>query len=107
MLYDTRWDQNKETTPVKHDPLSLASLIAWLETMPPERKYCWFGKEPCLIEQFANYHCLSKHELYSIFDINGRNLYDRLTTKSAIAESLPHTFGAALTRARAIMEQGT
>lgn len=103
MLYDARWDQNAET---KVNPLSLSSLIAWLETMPPERKYCWFSKEPCLIEQFANYHCLSKHELYSIFDINGRNLYNRLTTKSAIAASLPHTFGDALTRARAITEQG-
>lgn len=97
MLYDPKWEKN-----VKAEP-SLIGLIAWLETQDPATEYQWSGLcTPCLIEQYVASIGLSKHDLYCVVDDRGHNLYDRLSLRNGgIAVETPHTFGAALERARA------
>lgn len=102
MLYDTRWDQNTETKVMKNEPLSLASLIAWLETMPLEQKYNYADcKGNCLIGQYLT---SIGSDMKSYWIMSTVTLYRG--SPGYVAATLPHTFGAALTRARAIMEQG-
>jgi hypothetical protein len=36
MLYDPKWEKTQET---KVDPISIAALIAWMETQNPEQNY--------------------------------------------------------------------
>ena len=107
MLYSPTW--TKET---KADVFTLASLIAWLETMPPNGEYDFYCKTGnCLLDQylashglpgfgsgchvgFRNYHrlaILNSDDVVSDIAINVG--YD-------IANSVPMTFGAALARAR-------
>ena len=47
MLYDKRWDAKTKT-----DPLSLDSLIAWLEKQPADAKYCYSDTGACLLAQY-------------------------------------------------------
>lgn len=77
------------------DPFSLENLIAWLETKPRDEAYNWYSCRDCLAAQWIesvtgqvrfDFHRVVPHYL----EIAG---YGR------------HTFGAALTRARAIREQ--
>lgn len=93
MLYDPKWEQKTKKP-------SLAGMVAWLETQDPQKAYMWYGCEPCLIEQYCYSLGLSKADIYG----QGRpNLYDRLVTNQCIARGEPHTFGAALERARKAM----
>jgi hypothetical protein len=47
MLYDPKWE-----APTKADPLSLDSLIAWLETQPRDKAYCYDDTGHCLLAQY-------------------------------------------------------
>ena len=117
MLYSPAW------TKAKADVFTLASLIAWLETMPPNGEYDFYCKTgKCLLDQylashglpglasgydhvgFRNYHRLacillnsddvvSDNNVVSVSDIANNVVSD-------IANSVPMTFGAALARAR-------
>lgn len=92
MLYDPKWDR-----PV--DVMSLQTLIAWLETKPPEEAYdymCTNGS--CFYSQYLTAHGVSwkgSHEWFQ-WHTNGR-------VHIAVCE--PWTFGAALTRARAMLAE--
>ena len=77
---------------------SLAGLVAWLETKDPNETYQW---ETC------QGHCLIGQYLHSVgiewqwMVTHNPGLYHELTP-NALAGRLPHTFGAALERARAL-----
>ena len=90
MLYDPKWE-------VKADPLSLESLIAWLETQPPETEYEWTDCHGgCLIGRYFAAMGI-KGPLYSeVFDEGWK--YARVCSDL----SGPTTYGAALKRARAL-----
>ncbi len=45
MLYDPKWE-------VKADPLSIESLIAWLEQQPPSQEYAYYCGGTCLLAQY-------------------------------------------------------
>lgn len=47
MLYDKRWDAK-----TKADPLSLESLIAWLEKQPATKRYHYADSSGCALHQY-------------------------------------------------------
>jgi len=106
MLYDQRWDAK-----TKADPFSLESLIAWLEKQPADGVYCYADTGHCLISQHfkaagfgpriavgVGSFCTAplRSERWSR-DNNYPSAFDD------IAVARPRTFGAALTRARAVL----
>lgn len=50
MLYDKRWDKQIETKP---EPLSLAGLVAWLETQNPMTTYRYTNIDDCLVIRYV------------------------------------------------------
>ena len=87
MLYDPNWQKPKVA-----DVFSLDSLIAWLETMPADISYKWdCVRGGCLIGIYADAAGINFHDCHSAIFDRGQ-LY--------IAGHEPHTFGAALARAR-------
>jgi hypothetical protein len=94
MLYDPRWEAK-----TKANPLSLENLIAWLEMMPADVEYDFHNcKGACLLGLFMafngrawdnQFYCELHDTKYSGVKLG------------AIAAARPHTFGAALARARA------
>ena len=83
MLYDPKWNQE-----AKAEPLSLESLIAWLEKQSADTEYDSGNPHKCL---FAQYLGRTAPALLSVE-------YGRDATDIAYGE--PNTFGAALERAR-------
>jgi hypothetical protein len=93
MLYDKRWDK----TEVKADPFSLESLIAWLEKQPTNVAYDWDDCDGgCLIGLYGN--AIGIGERWKQFH---SNLFE--SDRLYIASRAPHTFGAALDRARKVL----
>lgn len=96
MLYDPKWEQ-------RTDPLSLTSLIAWLETQPADEVYDYTCDEACLL---ARYFTASGFENVLVgaaslsygpnwsTDIPLPRGWDYLTWER------PRNYGAALQRAR-------
>ena len=112
MLYDKRWDKPE----VKADPFSLDSLIAWLEKQPGDETYCYIESGECLLTQYFtasgynNVYMFTTGFWHGQDQIPGHAGRDeaiemgRYTPLPAgfdrIAHARPHTFGAALVRAR-------
>lgn len=89
----------RATTP---DPLSLDAFIGWLEKQPGEQEYDWSDcTGGCLFAQYALAHG---------FGSNGADAYSSYISATGgnfepfngVALETPHTFGAALERARAL-----
>lgn len=101
MLYNPKWAP-VETNP---DVFSLDDLIAWLETMPANKVYCYLDHGHCLIGQyvtargFANPHVYS--DGYFKHGPKQENRLDYPTIFNCIALGNNRTFGGALKRARA------
>lgn len=98
MLYDPKWDKQAET---KADPASLHTLIAWLETKPPEEAYSYWQPKTCLLAQYLHAlgeprYDLSSAEARAFFGDDGR-----IVCGSELQRDW--TFGAALERARAAL----
>jgi hypothetical protein len=100
MLYDKRWDK----TDTKTDPLSLGSLIAWLETKSPTQHYDYRNCDgECLYGQYMASHGIAWQESGATGNLDApkkRSDFCCLVYHE-IARPLPWTFGAALERARA------
>lgn len=97
MLYDKRWDKQLEIRP---DPLSLAGLIAWLETQPADKKYNWSDCEGgCLIDQYGT---AVGHLHIGASGIKLHKIFGKGDGYGKVCSNLsePTTFGAALERAR-------
>jgi hypothetical protein len=87
MLYDPKWQKPADT---------IEGLITWLEKQPPEGTYKWHDcKGACLIGLYGKAMGMGAawHDLHLQLFKAGK-LY--------IASRTPHTFGAALNRARDI-----
>lgn len=92
----------------KPDVFSLEGLIAWLEKQNPELAYCYFKTGGCLL-----YTYLADHRV-PVRSVGGDYWRDRDWKEhpfpeafAKIAAKRPHTFGAALSRARtALGEKG-
>lgn len=102
MLYDKRWEKPE----IKADPLSLESMIVWLEGMPADDPYDYDncgGK--CLYGLYMAAHGVAweKSGACSSFD-SGKERADFCAyVYVSVAANSPWTFGAALTRARAAL----
>lgn len=88
MLYNKNWD---------HKIGSIDSLIAWLETKPPSRHYCWWdGDGNCLIAQYVREKTGCRRKEWVTY-----YGYVHFNIRHQVAGEMPYTFGAALKRARA------
>lgn len=89
---------------VKADPISLESLIAWLETQNPKARYVFMDcSGGCLLDLY-------------LFEVTGWKtnpitLHEKACggggNYETIAATYPQTFGAALTRARTLSHNPT
>lgn len=99
MLYDKRWDK----TETKPDAFSLASLIAWLETMPADDAYRSWDLDNCLLGQWSRSAGLNEIEVRNnSYHLGIRSPFAAIASIDGPATE-PHTFGAALKRARAAL----
>lgn len=97
MLYDPKWE-------VKTDPFSLESLITWLEKQPGEKAYCFFANGGCMLHQYFEAMKLDIVWVGGLTyetDSGRRDLIPNGLDDIAAIE--PHTFGAALNRARSML----
>lgn len=100
MLYDPKWEV--ETKP---DVFSLDGLIAWLENQPADQKYDYVCNGECLLALYfihAGYENISMGIIefdYGKYWENKKCLPEHFNN---ISIERPHTFGAALERARAV-----
>ncbi|HEV8263243.1 MAG TPA: hypothetical protein VGQ19_21095 [Burkholderiales bacterium] len=94
MLYDKRWD-------IKADPFSLTSLIAWLERQPAGGAYNYVCNGHCLLAQYLKACGFQGVYLTSRQATAKGKTIDIPLTFDQIAVEKPHTYGAALERARA------
>lgn len=102
MLYDPKWE-------VKADPFSLESLIAWLEMQPGDKTYCYMDTGGCLLHQYLNAVGVGVGSMggtvYSLSSDPETDITLPMPLRR-VARTTPHTFGAALTRARAAFSAG-
>lgn len=92
MLFDPKWQ-------VKADPLTLQSLIAWLETKPPDEIYCYVDQGRSLAAQY-NIEIGRKYAVYSLFDPPETDETKFDYALEWISCDGRQTFGATLSRAR-------
>lgn len=97
MLFDPKWDAK-----TKADPFSLHTLIAWLEQQNLCRVYCYTDHGKCLLSQYFAACGFKQVMVYSAgcFEHDGRETVYPIEFDD-IAVASPHTFRAALARARA------
>lgn len=98
MLYDKKWDKHQ-------DPFSLNSLINWLEIKPVNEAYDYTSCCKCLLAQYFTDMGFENAHLNSLYvnhtEAKGTLLPDGF---NAIAQELPHTYGAALSRANSLQK---
>jgi hypothetical protein len=97
MLYDPKWE-------VKANPISLESLVAWLEKRPADGTYDECNHTGCMIAQWLYHVDPASRPGFGhsfMYVVNGRNTDFRKF--SEIVFRGERTFGAALDRARAAL----
>lgn len=87
MLYDPKWSKP-----------SLSGFIAWLEQQNPKARYDYRPAGNCAIGKYFKHLGTTYHK--EVFEMI-RELYD---WNQHITHPKPHTFGAALSRARAALK---
>ena len=103
MLFNPKWNKKSK---VKTDPMKLESLIAWLETMPPEQAYNYLDVNNCLMCQYfsakgyRNVFVVPSHFAY----YKSRGIEEYPSIFDAIARDGAHYMGAALGRARKALD---
>jgi hypothetical protein len=73
--------------------LTVEALVTWLRTQPAEDTYIWQDPAFCMMARYSSEHGSSW----------GAYSYSKMPYYHAIAETKPHTFGAALKRAEALL----
>lgn len=105
MLYDPKWEKK-----TKADPFTLESLIAWLEKQPRDTVYCYSKSRECLLTAYFTACGFKK------VGVNPYNFHHNDGTGQVNIKLPDHfdniaygrdgqsscTFGAALSRARAL-----
>lgn len=104
MLFNTAWNKTPEVQP-QSDILSTARLIAWLKKQPADAAYNYDNPSKCLLAQYFNQSghpevVLGNHYIHYF---NGGTTVALPQAFYAAATYLPHTFGAALRRAKAYL----
>ncbi len=93
MLYDPKWEKSAAVP-------SLTGLIAWLEVQKPDVKYDWPACSDCLVAHYIRATTGSDNPAgdYMFHHVIGKHY-------EGIASPLPWTYGAALNRARALVDR--
>jgi len=99
MLYDPKWKAD-----VTADPFKLSTLIAWLEKQPAHKGYCYLASGGCLLHQYFT-ACGFKKVTVGGYGVSLNNIEYPLGDFENIPNETPHTFGAALERARKVATQ--
>lgn len=101
MLFDPKWEQKTETKP------TFEGFVQWLEMQPARKRYVWGDCQSCAIAQYIRGFGIESindvpYEKYNELEggFGDKDTEDGLGT---VAISKPHTFGAALARARAVL----
>jgi hypothetical protein len=108
MLYDPKWEKT-----VNADPLSLGSLIAWLETQDPRTRYDFCQFSECLLGRWLRSIDPEARTMFDrgaptgyFYSVFGKTVNLAAFTDIAVGdgchERRSHTFGAALKRARSM-----
>jgi hypothetical protein len=92
MLYDPKWEQ-------KTEPLSLESLISWLEKQDASTQYDYTDPSACLITQWSGL-VLNTYGVAALFGGEGSRIAQGRAREEHDANRW--TFGAALKRARSV-----
>lgn len=98
MLYDPKWEVQTKT-----DPFTIVNLIAWLERQPARKDYCFQDNGGCLLFHYfksCGFTGVCVGGLTATLDGRHVSLTDEFLE---VARTEPHTFGAALARARAFV----
>lgn len=103
MLFNPDWSKQE----VKADPFKLETLIAWLEKQPAASNYPYMDGCSCMFAQYLSAHGFSEPSIGGVtFSYQSGNRRKGLnpfpTGFPCVASGWPHTFGAALERARAL-----
>jgi len=93
MLYNPQWES-------KINSYSMDGLITWLEQQPANENYSYFSYTTCLAAQF-NATCGREYEVPNPFLFWRWHTFEHKLEYS-VASAVPHNYGAALERARAI-----
>ena len=97
MLYNPNWKKVAKSTDIE----SVESLIAWLEEQNPNEKYSYINPRGCLLAQYFTAMGMVgvsvSHFYYGGLGFHRKELPQHLHD---IAFASPHTFGAALERAK-------
>lgn len=92
------------------DPFSLEALIAWLRTKEAETVYCYTDNGECLIAQYFSERCDMPNALvgatFYYVEEGAPSARDMPAGFDDIAEPVPNTFGAALSRALSLQTEG-
>jgi hypothetical protein len=86
---------------MKRDPFSLKELTSWIATKPKSRRYCYDDQGRCLLAQwfeFCDRPVFALGNVTVVFKFGSGHVLPESFTH--IAMTKPHTFGAALSRAR-------
>jgi hypothetical protein len=100
MLFDPNWTHPD----IQLGPVSLKGFIGWLETMPPGAEYDYRMPRTCALGQYQEASGFSGDEV--IINLGTSNLTKWQRDLDHIVLTLPWTFGAALSRARALLAAG-
>lgn len=97
-----------DSMPTKPDVFSLEGLIAWLETQDPATEYCYHKNGDCLLHRYFRNNGIAMpvgHGVGGTFihtaDFRRIDLSEEL---AAVPRCEPHTYAAALDRARALSQ---
>lgn len=101
MLYNPNWNKTS-------DPFALSSLIAWLQTQPPEQKYNYISSRRCLLAQYF------RAKGFKWMVVLPKTLYHGWVKRTPfsnefeiVANNKPWTVGAALERAQHFEHMGS
>lgn len=78
-----------------HPPLTLEALVAWLQQQPPDTEYIFQDPARCVLGQYLTAH----HAEEAISEA----AYETIPNYYEVARPKPHTFQAALERAKPLL----
>ena len=104
MFYDPKWDRKPQVADLEYCDVTLSGLIAWLRMQPAWRYYDYTDPYNCATAQYKAYLGYERPDVVvhfaHPFAPDSRNWLWRIVAPE------PNTFGAALTRALRVQQEG-
>lgn len=98
------FDASPAETPA--DPFTLESLVRWLERQPADERYCFLKNGGCAFFHYAQSCGLPVKRVGGRYWRDLKNeTHDFPANIPLLAALTPHTYGAMLDRARALLAQ--